>query len=320
MNENKLRILTIDDDEGDIEILRRVLDDVRDYKIELLAFTHWQQALDYINDPEPDLIFVDYRLGGETGIEVFRFIRRNGCESPVVMLTGQGSEMVAVEAMKAGVADYIIKENLEPENMLKVITNALLKSKLEKEVRLKQQQLEELARTDELTGLWNRRYLLERLIEHIQESLRYGFPLCLLMIDLDHFKHINDTYGHIVGDMVLKETARIIKKTIRRTDHAGRYGGEELCVILTNTLLESSQVVAERIREELSNHVFKTPSGEEFHVTCSIGVAQYHYGLDEISLLIDRADRALYAAKEAGRNRTVLETEIDFVNLHSVTV
>ena len=318
MNDNRLRVIAIDDDEGDIEILRRVLNDVKDFEIELLAYTQWHEAMDYLHEPEPDLIFIDYHLGGETGLDVFKLIRRHECERPAVMLTGQGNEMVAVEAMKAGVADYIVKEQINPESLLRVITNALSKFELEQEVKKKQKQLEELARTDELTGMWNRRYLLERLYEYTQESLRYGFPLSVLMIDLDHFKDVNDAYGHLAGDTVLAETARIIKVSIRRTDHAARYGGEELCVVLTNTLLDGARIVAERIRETLSNHAFKTSSGDEFHITCSIGVAQFHYGLDEINLLFDRADRALYSAKNSGRDRTVIETDIDFVDLQAV--
>jgi two-component system cell cycle response regulator len=166
-----------------------------------------------------------------------------------------------------------------------------------------------LARLDELTGLCNRRYLLERLTQEILRAKRYGPPLCLMMLDLDHFKSINDTYGHLIGDQVLAGVARLLTDTIRATDIAGRYGGEEFCLILTETSLDGGRLLAERLRQCIAATTFSADDGTTLHVTCSIGMAQYTPEHTEPKTLLALADQALYKAKASGRNRVILASQ-----------
>ncbi|QKQ25821.1 GGDEF domain-containing protein [Candidatus Reidiella endopervernicosa] len=162
--------------------------------------------------------------------------------------------------------------------------------------------LEEQAVTDGLTGLHNHRFFIERLGEEMHRAQRSCSPLTLLMVDLDHFKQVNDTHGHLVGDAVLEESARVIRKHMRIADEAGRYGGEEFSVALPDTDLEGGEMLAERLLQSLREMSITLPDGSELLITASVGVAQWN-GREEISMLIDHADKALYEAKRSGRNR-----------------
>ena len=162
-----------------------------------------------------------------------------------------------------------------------------------------------MATLDRMTRLYIHHYFQERLIEEIRRSQRSGSPLCLIMSDIDHFKHFNDTYGHQQGDVVLKELAMIFKNLVRNIDIPARYGGEEFAVILPDTDLDSAVHIASRLRKHVEDYEF-TGQDEPLSVTISIGVAQYNASTDEeSSALIKKADIALYKAKNAGRNRVV---------------
>lgn len=160
--------------------------------------------------------------------------------------------------------------------------------------------LVELATTDELTGLYNRREMLRRLNEEYRKSKRYGTTLSVVMADIDHFKSVNDTFGHEMGDLVLKRVAHMLKATIRDVDCVGRFGGEEFLVLLPNTSLEGASVWAERARKDLERYEFNELSGRK--ITLSLGVAELKHG-EDLSSLLRRADEALYLAKDKGRNR-----------------
>ena len=162
-------------------------------------------------------------------------------------------------------------------------------------------ELERLARTDSLTGLLNRQRLMEKLEKEIDRAMRYKRPLSIMLLDLDHFKEVNDNHGHLVGDSVLVKAASEISGTLRKTDFAGRYGGEEFCVVLPETGLEGAEDLAERLRSAISSSVHSLPDGTELSITCSIGVAKASCGILEDIIAV--ADAALYLAKRSGRNR-----------------
>ncbi|MBN1423665.1 diguanylate cyclase [Candidatus Fermentibacteria bacterium] len=167
-----------------------------------------------------------------------------------------------------------------------------------------QRELEHLARTDGLTGLNNRQSLMAGLESELARASRYGHLLTLMILDLDHFKEVNDIHGHLVGDRVLATVATILRHTIRATDVAGRYGGEEFCVVLPETDVAGACLMAERIRVALEAIRVELPGGQVLRITGSIGVAQACS--TSTDALIARADAALYEAKRAGRNRVVV--------------
>lgn len=165
------------------------------------------------------------------------------------------------------------------------------------------QKVQEMAIKDSLTGVFSRRYLLERLDEELERSRKFKYNFSFLMIDVDHFKDFNDHYGHLVGDAILKEIAAIIKEGIRQIDLVGRYGGEEFSIILAETDKDEARFIAERIRQAIEARVIKVYD-ENLKVTISIGISVFPDNADSAPLLIDTADRALYQAKQGGRNMT----------------
>jgi diguanylate cyclase (GGDEF)-like protein len=170
----------------------------------------------------------------------------------------------------------------------------------------KKGQLQKLARHDQLTGLYDRRFFEARLEEEFQRAKRYDLDLSLLMMDLDHFKKINDTFGHPAGDEVLSTFGTMIQDEVRSTDIAGRYGGEEFSIAMPETSLEGAIRTGERLREKLNQHSFRTDEGEEFSVTCSLGLAGFRLEMNNFSDFVKEADDALYQAKEGGRNQLIV--------------
>ncbi|WP_054696252.1 sensor domain-containing diguanylate cyclase [Syntrophomonas palmitatica] len=189
--------------------------------------------------------------------------------------------------------------------LLTMVTDITERRLMEKELEEKNQRLQELNQklkmqtiTDDLTGIYNHRYIFQCLQQELRRAKRYKHPLTVMMLDLDHFKLVNDRWGHQVGDHVLKSVARIIASNLRETDMVGRYGGEEFLVILPMTDIKDGLQVAERIRKEVQEASF---SQKGLKVTISIGAAQYNG--DKLDKLIGRADSLLYQAKNNGRNR-----------------
>lgn len=185
-----------------------------------------------------------------------------------------------------------------------VVTDISEQQRIEQKLRIANAKLEKLAATDALTGAWNRLHFEQRLTEEIERAHRYGQPLSLLLLDIDHFKAINDRYGHPAGDDVLKWFARILAGSVKGRDTVARYGGEEFAVILPATTVENAVKVAARIKAQLEQQVWQKPGAPNtlLRVTASFGVAQIAPG-EGTSGLVARADTRLYEAKSGGRNR-----------------
>jgi diguanylate cyclase (GGDEF)-like protein len=166
-------------------------------------------------------------------------------------------------------------------------------------------QVQVMATTDMLTGVATRRHFLQQAEHEIERYERYGVPFTFIMLDIDHFKSVNDTLGHRHGDMVLSQVGQILRDTIRKVDHVGRLGGEEFAILLTDTPLKEGALVAERICRQLDETRVDTPSGA-VHVTVSVGVCGPQPGKDTLEDMLVLSDRAMYAAKNAGRNRISL--------------
>lgn len=167
------------------------------------------------------------------------------------------------------------------------------------------EEVQRLAITDALCGIFSRRYVLERMEGELSRSKKFQLSFSLLMVDLDNFKQINDTYGHLAGDAALKECARIIKDNLRQVDLIGRFGGEEFVIMLTETATEKTRMVSERIRKAVESTAFKAYD-EKLKITISIGASIFPEDADNLHDLIDRADSALYTAKKSGRNKVCI--------------
>jgi len=174
--------------------------------------------------------------------------------------------------------------------------------------------IEQMAITDELTGLYNRRHFFDFIQRHISQSIRHGSPLGLIILDIDHFKKVNDTYGHIIGDRILRETGHLLAQMVRKSDVVARYGGEEIILLFPETSLENTIMAAEKIRATICGQRFELPDGVTITISASFGVVELQNYLVNVSkdtkelhtAFIDSADHALYRAKHEGRNRVAV--------------
>jgi two-component system cell cycle response regulator len=258
-------------------------------------------ALEMCRLDPPDVILLDIEMPGLDGYQVLNILKADPELShiPVVFLTGRTSMVDVVAGLRAGAHDYL-KKPFEPEELLARVGSAIHVKQLQDQLRERNASLDRLSRTDALTGLCNRRHLDDELNGTHADARRHQDPLCLLILDIDHFKYVNDTYGHPVGDLVLREFARRLISQLRIGDIAGRWGGEEFLVILPRTHLSGAVEVAERIRLTIAATPFYA-AGHDIVVTVSGGCA---LGPGESPMqLLHSADMRLYQAKSGGRNR-----------------
>jgi diguanylate cyclase (GGDEF)-like protein len=300
-DQSVLKILICDDDPADRKLVRTYLQQLNDREIVLVEATDQHQIKNALDSGRIDLIFMDIRMPGKTGMEWLEDITTRQL-APVIMLTGFGSEDIAVQSMQQGAIGYLSKSKLSKDRLVEIIDHSIERWNTLVISRSNQEQLERLANNDSLTGLLNRRAILNKLDEHIANTRRYKDNLSVLMLDIDHFKRINDKYGHMTGDDVLERVASLLQKRTRDTDTAGRYGGEEFLIILSKTDLPSALIIAERIRRSIKATKIKAPTGDVFVITISQGLEIYQPG-DDIHSLISRVDSLLYQAKRNGRDR-----------------
>jgi diguanylate cyclase (GGDEF)-like protein len=249
----------------------------------------------------PDVVLLDIEMPGLDGYQVLARLKADPelRDIPVVFLTSRSGMADVVAGLDAGAHDYLRKPFEPPELVARVAAAAQMK-KLQDELRRRNADLDRMSRTDGLTGLFNRRHLDEELLRQYSVSRRNRTPVSVLLLDIDHFKKVNDTYGHLAGDQVLQEFARRLKAEVRLEDIAGRWGGEEFLVILPGADPRSSGIVAERIRLATAREPVAVDAGR-IGFTVSGGYATGP--LDDPDQQVSRADAALYEAKLAGRNR-----------------
>lgn len=298
----EISIVIVDDDEDDYILVRDLLQEIDRVKYRLDWIEKYDDAVNAIQTQTYDVYLIDYRLGEHDGLDLLRRIKEEGLLSPVILLTGTHNEEVDVLASEIGAADYLVKRDLTAPLLERSIRYAIRNAELATE-------LHERASTDALTGLFNRGEMTRILGQETQRERRYGAPLSLLMIDIDHFKQVNDKFGHQVGDAALKWVAAHISRGIRPTDHAVRYGGEEMLVIAPQLSEGVAHTLAERLRRSIAAEPFlfevEDRSQMQIPITVSIGVATMPTHAKSGETLIAAADRALYEAKENGRNCTV---------------
>jgi diguanylate cyclase (GGDEF)-like protein len=252
----------------------------------------------------PRLAILDWMMPGMDGPDVCRRVRAAALEPYVyvLLLTARTEQRDLVEGMEAGADDYVTKPFSAQELRVRLRAGTRL-LELQAELLRAREALREQATRDALTGTWNRGSLFEILQKELARATRTLQPLGVLMADLDHFKQVNDIYGHSAGDAVLREAARRMTAGIRSYDALGRYGGEEFVIVLPGCDGEGAARQAERLREAIGTEPFRVPEGT-IKVTCSIGVTWA--GTPEAlqtDILLRRADTALYVAKNNGRNR-----------------
>ncbi len=301
-----MKILVVEDDPISCKILKRILENegykvitAKDGKEGLELFSRWKNEI--------GLLIVDWIMPKMDGLELCKKIRK---ENPfhyvyIIFLSSKIEKKDIVAGLNAGGDDYLTKP-FDPEELLSRVKVGFRIINLERALKEANEKLKVLATIDELTGILNRRALFERLREEISRTLREKTCICFVMADIDHFKRINDEYGHILGDKVLFEVVKRLKEKLRPYDVIGRYGGEEFLIAISKVCGKDIKNIAERLRSSVSSKPFYI-DGKELCITISLGVScEKLSGKKEIedvlNDLLKKSDNALYNAKNRGRN------------------
>jgi diguanylate cyclase (GGDEF)-like protein len=304
-----MRVLIADDSLLSRRLLERTL---CDWGYEVVAVEDGSKAWEILsgNSPPP-LAVLDWMMPGLTGTELCKKVRERAAEpyTYILLLTSRTEKDDLVEGMDSGADDYITKPFDKHELKVRLRAGSRIVD-LQEQLVTAREALRVQATRDYLTQLWNRSAILEILNRELARSERDGSPVGLVLADLDHFKSINDTYGHLTGDLALQEASRRMAASIRAYDGIGRYGGEEFLVVLPGADGESARVQAERMRLAVRDESVQAP-GASLQVTCSFGCAAAVGGQVSAETLIQSADDALYRAKRAGRDCSVVATMSD---------
>jgi diguanylate cyclase (GGDEF)-like protein len=297
-----MRVLIADDHPASTHILALL---VRRWAYEPVIVHDGPDALAALRGPDaPGLALLDWMMPGLNGTDVCREIRKDTHRpyTYIVLVTGQGRKGDMLDGLDEGADDYLIKP-VDPNELRARLNAGKRIVTLQRELLATQKQLREQATRDALTGLWNRAMILEILDRDLARSRREGQPVSVIMADVDYFKRINDTHGHVTGDQVLRQTAQRLLTALRTYDTVGRYGGEEFLVVLSGCDAATALTLAERLRGCVDAEPVED-AGKRIGVTLSLGVAAWD-GQVTAPDLLRTADEALYQAKCAGRNRTV---------------
>jgi two-component system, cell cycle response regulator len=302
-----MRLLVVDDD----VLLRRSLAlQLTRAGYQVVEAEDGQQAWEMLQAEAFRFIITDWSMPVMDGLELVRKVRAAGLPgyTYIMLLTANTRKADVVTGLEAGADDYLTKPFDLHELRARVAIGVRI---LDLEARLLQSlaQVQELAVRDGLTGLYNRRAFDQRLADEVQRAARYWRPLSLMILDIDHFKQVNDSYGHPHGDQVLRDLAGLLRGCVRSTDFVARYGGEEFAIILPETSLQNAVAVAQLIQARVAGYSFAPPQAGEAcreFLTLSVGLAEHSSANPAPEALLEAADRALYQAKQGGRNRVAV--------------
>lgn len=288
-------VLIVDDVRVNLQTLAHILSDDYTIKIALGGLEAIEQAQ---KEPLPDLILLDVGMPEVNGYDVCKILQGNiaTVDIPVIFVTGKDSVEDEEYGLSLGAVDYITKP----------IRPVIVKARVKTHIALKRHrdELRTMATRDPLTGLYNRRYLTDALMSKVARAKRHSDALSVIMADVDYFKKINDTHGHLVGDEVLKSVAQTLSEGARREDIVARFGGEEFILVMEHCSTEDARLKAEELRQKI-----QLLHPKELDVTSSFGVAGLSETISDCTLLFTAVDKALYEAKESGRNRVVVYQE-----------
>ncbi|MBL1211020.1 diguanylate cyclase [Geminocystis sp. GBBB08] len=301
-NPKNFFILAVDDNSINRILLDKLLKK-EGYKTKILSRS--EEVLFSLEEFKPDLILLDLMMPNIDGLELCEKIKQNPHyqEIPIIFITASDEKQDLLKAFDLGAVDYITKPFHNQELLARVKNHLELKFTRD-ELKKALVELEKLAKTDELTGISNRRHFTSLAEREFNLAKRQKRFFSLLILDIDYFKKINDTYGHPVGDYVIKSVAQECIQCLRKEDLCARWGGEEFIIFLSESNLEEALIVANRIRSHIENKVIIYESFK-INLTVSIGVCVYHDDDKSIVQTISRVDTALYKAKNTGRNKVV---------------
>ena len=293
------KVLIIEDNLLQYRVTERILATARIGRFDSDWAQTYDEGLRLLLTGDYAACLLDYQLGELNGLDLLRAARAAHCETPVIFITADSSVQVDEAAMEAGALDYLVKGEITPRMVERSIRYTLKLAQAMRELHL-------LATRDALTGLLNRRAFEGLLQEELQRAQRLNHPLALVLVDLDHFKAVNDTFGHAAGDAVLVEAARRLEAEVRGIDRVARIGGEEFAVILMETPAHEAVIVAQRLVANMKADPISAAPGINLTITLSAGVSVLPPEATNNGAFKEAADRALYQAKHTGRDRAVL--------------
>jgi len=294
------RIFLIDDDAIQLKRIAEFMSE--DYDIE--TTTDPQNCMNFALNGAFDLFVISTTMLDVDGLRLASQLKSQEVlrNVPIIILVDEDDERVILKGLEMGINDYVVVP-VDPNEMKARVRSQIRRKRYQDALKSNYQQSISMAITDNLTGLYNRHYLSQHLENMVREALSHNKPLSLLMMDMDHFKQVNDNYGHDVGDQVLKQLAQIISGSIRSSDLAARFGGEEFVILMPGTPMLAAAEVADRIRRQVESYRFAvTHEVGHLQKTISIGLSSLNPMGDSGETLLKRADEALYACKNAGRN------------------
>ncbi len=300
-------ILVVDDTEPVRRQIQRALEQDTSLVIRFLEAGSALEGYKQLVTEKVDLVVCDVVMPEIDGFKFLSMVKSHPEleHIPVILLTSQGEQESKNRGLEQGASDYLTKPFNKIELLARVRVHLKLKL-VQDELREANKQLTALSNTDGLTEIFNRRHLMNTMVYELSRAARYASPLAFLLMDLDDFKRVNDTFGHQAGDQILVSFCQRVNTILRRTDIFARYGGEEFAILLPQTKPCGVEKLAEKIRAHLENDPFEI-DGQFVTVTVSCGIAGYKRGVtDTVDAIIREADQALYAAKQSGKNRVIL--------------
>ena len=299
-----MKILIVEDEIISRRIVKKFLVDAG---YEIVEAEDGQSAWELFQNEPFHLVITDWMMPRLNGLELVKKIRESEQKSYtyIIMLTAMDDKDNIVFGLESGVDEYLTKPFNGRELVARVASGMRI-LRLEEQLKLAQQQMEILAMRDELTGLLNRRAIEEYAESEFNLTERKVRALSVILLDIDHFKNVNDRFGHKTGDYALQQVAKVLTSNLRNYDRVGRWGGEEFMLILPDTQLKDATAAAERVRIEISAMKISLETRETFSIHISLGVACTTSQFSSLTKLIDAADQAMYLAKEAGRNRVCI--------------
>lgn len=300
LENEKRRILIVDDDEMSRVLVGKALE-YEGYQVRQAE--SGEAGLKVINDWRPSLVLLDVNMPGLNGIDTLLRLRKHDEYVSVMFVSGEAKPEDVIRGLDVGADDYVCKPFSVLELLARVRTQLRIKD-LNDSLKRANDRLKELVDIDDLTGLFNMRSLYKKLDFELDRGRRYNRSVCVIMMDLDHFKKVNDQNDHLFGSFVLSQVGKIIRENMRKVDFAARYGGDEFLVALTEISLDGAVTFANRLRSKISSALFKNDHFE-MKLTASLGLAIANPMQMEVDArsLVRYADRALYHAKEKGRDR-----------------
>ena len=301
----EIKILVVEDD---VVVLNLLVEFLIKSGFKTKSAKSAEEAEEILKNEEINIAITDIKLPGTDGLQFTNRIKKK-YDIDVIVMTGYSSEYSYEDAIKNGASDLILK----PLKLYEVIfrINKVIKERSLLDERYKMiKELKRFIIEDALTGLYNSRYFFDQLDKEIKRSDRYLHPISLIFIDIDNFKEINDTYGHMIGDKILTLIAKRIKACLRSNDNAYRFAGDEFTIILPETTASDAKFVADRILSKITNESFEINEKKISEITSSIGIAEYQMN-ERNQQFVHRADVIMYEAKQRGGNRVIISPAVN---------